>query len=649
MTIRSKVLLLSLTLLSIPYIGYEYVREMESYLRDSLEQQLLNSSRLLSGMLDEKPDLFKRNLSDTLEKESPLFAHPLRTPIWLDGHTNDWNAYLHELNEYNESYVLDSPDKTEPSLSFQHLLGKHKTHLYALFIVHDDKLVYRDPDSLRLDRSDHLQIALQSPEDNTFHRYIVTTMEDGWVNAYHVPLEGSPSTSRQQPEVEFRINGTWQATDFGYVLEIRIPLVMVKSRLAFAIADIDDEEVRNIRTIIGTSGTSKDTVGNVLITSPEIENMISGIGFTDGRRVWVLDKQRRVMAQGGSLHRDLPIGKENQTINVIYSLFLPTASEDFRDDQATASRLDGKEISEALNGNPTARWYPTSDKRAIVVSAAYPVKANNEVIGLVAVQETSNGILSVQAQAIANLLNKTLLVFLIITLVLLIFAIHLSNRLRALRNQAERAIDVNGRVQQTLIGPHGKDEIGDLARGFSNVLERLQQYHAYLESMTGRLSHELRTPIAVVRSSLENLELEALPQDTNVYMDRAREGVDRLNTIITRLSEASRLETALKNFDKEDFDLNELVWSCVSGYRLAYAKQGFQVELLQAPVIVDGAPDLIAQLLDKLISNALDFCLELLIFENVSAVPSLTTIHAWAEVLIVTKSFYGSLHRRRRD
>ena len=50
LTIRSKVLLLSLTLFSIPYVGYEYVREMEKYLRDNLETSLEDTARALANV-----------------------------------------------------------------------------------------------------------------------------------------------------------------------------------------------------------------------------------------------------------------------------------------------------------------------------------------------------------------------------------------------------------------------------------------------------------------------------------------------------------------------------------------------------------------------------------------------------------------------
>src|SRR5207248_1449980 len=101
---------------------------------------------------------------------------------------------------------------------------------------------------------------------------------------------------------------------------------------------------------------------------------------------------------------------------------------------------------------------------------------------------------------------------------------------------AEAAIESQGRLRKPIHGSAAGDEIGDLSRSFSTVLERLAQYNTYLENMAGRLSHELRTPIAVVRSSLENLKL-ARPEEAGVYLARANDGLRRLDTILTRMSE----------------------------------------------------------------------------------------------------------------
>jgi signal transduction histidine kinase len=137
------------------------------------------------------------------------------------------------------------------------------------------------------------------------------------------------------------------------------------------------------------------------------------------------------------------------------------------------------------------------------------------------------------------------------------------------------------------------------------MLAKLSQHHAYLESLASRLSHELRTPIAVVRSSLENLKLA--PADARVYIDRAEEGLRRLGTILTRMSEATRLEQGLASFERERFDLAAVVAACVEGYRLAYPEKPFELRRPQEKAVTQGSPDLAAQLLDKFVANAVDF------------------------------------------
>ena len=52
------------------------------------------------------------------------------------------------------------------------------------------------------------------------------------------------------------------------------------------------------------------------------------------------------------------------------------------------------------------------------------------------------------------------------------------------------------------------DELGDVARSFSMLLGRLNEYTGYLRTLAGKLAHEIRTPLTIVRSSLDNLESE---------------------------------------------------------------------------------------------------------------------------------------------
>ena len=159
-----------------------------------------------------------------------------------------------------------------------------------------------------------------------------------------------------------------------------------------------------------------------------------------------------------------------------------------------------------------------------------------------------------------------LAVLLVGSLALTLYATWLSSRIRRLRDDAERAIDEQGRVRAPLASSKAGDEIGDLSRSFASVLARLSDYASYQEKMASRLSHELRTPIAVVRSSLDNLKQTPLPDDARVYMVRAQDGLARLTTILTRMTEAARLEQSLSDVERERFDLAAWSAGCVDGY-----------------------------------------------------------------------------------
>jgi signal transduction histidine kinase len=73
------------------------------------------------------------------------------------------------------------------------------------------------------------------------------------------------------------------------------------------------------------------------------------------------------------------------------------------------------------------------------------------------------------------------------------------------------------------------------------------------------------------------------------------------------MTEASRLEQSLSGVERTRYDLAAVVRGCVEGYRVAYPQSAFVLELPPGRLEVEGSPDLAAQLLDKLVENAVDF------------------------------------------
>ncbi len=527
----------------------------------------------------------------------------LQQPIVVDGRSDDWNQPGVEPHEEGGWAGAG----TAP-LSFRYRVGRHGAGVYALFEVQDDRVVLRDPARPELSSCDHLQIGVVTADDQ-FLRFALDARGDGPVSSWLVQEDGTRVADN-------RITGVWRGTADGYLVELRLPRRLIGPRLSFAVVDVDDPETRTLVGQLGTTAT-REQLGTVLVPSPEISELIRGLGRAQSR-IWVVDVNRRVLAHAGTLRRPAPPPGgpaelsawdrlTERWVRPLTRRLLTQPREDFQDVEPGTYKLERPEIESALAGRETTRWRLTRDSRAVVLSASSPVWVDEQVRGAVLVEETTNDVLAGRNRGFEKLFAAMLAVSLLGASALLAFALRLSWRIRRLRDQADRAIDARGRVSGTVRGTSAGDELGDLARSFAGMLERQRQHTTYLEQVGKRLSHELRTPVGVVRSSLDNLRLQPLPKDAAVYIDRADEGLRRLATILARMSEATRLEQVLSASEREPFDLATVVRGCVEGYRLANAGHAIRLREPGEPLRVLGAPDLLAQALDKLVDNALAF------------------------------------------
>ncbi|NWL14236.1 proteobacterial dedicated sortase system histidine kinase [Pseudoalteromonas sp. Scap03] len=612
--LRSKFILLSCFLFLLPWLGYEYVWEMEKFLRQGQEKTLVGTTRALATALHERPALFdeQTNFLDQVVKGRDLYAYNLKSPIQLDGKLSDWDAYQSLFWLYDKRYLQTANDNHQlNNLSFSHMVGKFDNYLYAVFKVTDDTVIYRAKNSLSITNNDYVKIGLKNP-DGQFNTYIIAPRQDGWVNAFDANSK-MPFT---------KIQGFFKKTETGYNLELRFPLSMLGNKLGFAIADVDSKQPNQTPSIMSTSNLNNpNDLGSVLVPSPEINRILKGMGHS-GSRIWVVDNHHRVLAQSGSIQNADGVwadGLKNQApktawqrfeqayLHPLYYKILTRPEDEFIDTLHDVASMQGAHLAKALKGQPASSWRLTPDNKAVILSAAYPIWIEDKVIGAVIAEETTNGVRTLRNKSLEKLFNVILAVMLIGTVTLFFFASRISSRIRRLRDTAEQAIDAQGRVTGHINYSDANDEIGDLSRSFSNIVSRLGGYTDYLENMSSRLSHELRTPVAVVRSSLENLQSLQQSELSQKYLERASEGVERLGKIITTMSEATRLEQSIQSNEPEQFDLQKVISGCMQGYQLTYTNQLFTLNICQSTLPMQGAPEFIAQLLDKLINNALEF------------------------------------------
>lgn len=375
--------------------------------------------------------------------------------------------------------------------------------------------------------------------------------------------------------------------------------------------DADAQERRRIVALFASADPeAAASLGAAYVPSEEIERFLDVMGRR-ASRVMVVDTRSQVRGLSGNLDEAVrkpteapkPSRLLSRLLQPVIGLVVQSPTVPVGDE----SKPVGEQIDRALIGISTTHWRSTRTRDKVILSAAQPIYVGDDIVGAAIVEETTRSIQLLREEALEDLLAVTLAIVGLSLIVLIAFATRLATRVRKLHADADAAIDSQGRILGTITPSAARDELGELSRTMAGVLGRLREYNAYLEAMAGRLSHELRTPVAVVRSSLDNLGATKLPEESRVYLERAEEGVERLSRLISRLAEGTRLEKLLEHAERERFDLAKVVSGCVAGYAAAKPGRAFEATIPADAVWVMGSPDAFAQLLDKLVENADDF------------------------------------------
>lgn len=193
-----------------------------------------------------------------------------------------------------------------------------------------------------------------------------------------------------------------------------------------------------------------------------------------------------------------------------------------------------------------------------------------------------------------------ILVVMIIMLSYLLYSLMLAWRIKRLNRALQTVLDDSGRLNIEMPSHSAGDEIGELSRGIESMLGEMREYTQYLKDLGSRLSHEMKTPLAIVQSSLDNLDMEFSQE----FLQRAKLGTNRLKFILNQLSELSKLKYTLENTPKENFNLSRLYMQLGESYKSFIPNLEFEA---QEDIFVYGSSDLMAQMIDKIVDNAVDF------------------------------------------
>lgn len=549
MKLAGQLLLVSAVTLLLPWAGCQYAREVESALRAAEADSMSASARLLAAALAPAvdADAARPEVAAAGGRDLDLYAHPLQTVPTLDGFVEDWGLATQHL---------------ERAGSLDFLVGRSGpvTHVFVF-------------------------VPGATPP--------ATLLLSGRDTALAFPLDApGPVLAQGAPALDTRSRGYWQATSRGWQLEARVPSALLDGRLGLQVRDVDG----SLRG--GTWSGRPGRLATVDAAAQAALDRLAPAGF----RAFLTDAAGFVLARREPATPAAAAAPDG-LLDPVFRFALGTQVEADPAPAARPGQLSGRHVELAALGAEATRRY--ADSANNLLAAAAPVGNGVPPAAIVVLERDTAEILALTRAPTRRLLGVSLLASTGAALALLGFAAWLSWRITRLRDAADAAVGQRGEVLAALPGTAAGDELGDLARQLAALLGRVREHNLYLQELGGRLAHELRTPLAVVRTSLDNLEAEA--GSPGPWLGRAREGVDRMSHLVNALAAARQMERAIGGAELEHFDLAAQLEDMTAAYRELHPAHRFALDRPAGPGRVHGTPELLAQALDKLVDNAVDF------------------------------------------
>ena len=255
------------------------------------------------------------------------------------------------------------------------------------------------------------------------------------------------------------------------------------------------------------------------------------------------------------------------------------------------------------------------------VSAAAPVAGpGNEVL-----------LLTVNARDIRRVVRDERVTLGLVLLVTITFSVLLSlflartiaRPLRTLAHAAHRVRLGRDREVNVPVLPARRDEIGRLARAIHDMSQALRDRIDATEAFAADVTHELKNPLASLRSAVDSLDRVEDPELRRRLLEVVRHDVHRLDRLIVEIAETSRLDAELSRAHFEPVDLGRLIERLVPVWEQRAVDRGGVGIAFARPrtgtAVIMGDEARLVRLIDNIVDNAISFSPEGGLVEIVAA------------------------------
>jgi two-component system sensor histidine kinase ChvG len=271
---------------------------------------------------------------------------------------------------------------------------------------------------------------------------------------------------------------------------------------------------------------------------------------------------------------------------------------------------DYGEAMRALRGESGSAVRSDPQTGGLAISVAVPVQRYKQVLGAVMLS-SSNGEIEEELRTVRLELLRIFGVALLVTILLSLYlASTIARPLRRLADAAERARGRGARVEIPDLMGRG-DEIGELSRSLRDMTDALWLRMSAIESFAADVAHEIKNPLSSLRSAVETVGRIEDPVKRRRLMAIIQDDVERLDRLISDISDASRLDAELSRQEVSPTDIAAMLQALVEMHETTRA-EGAPGLVLDMPergreLIVPGIESRLSQVFVNVIANAVSF------------------------------------------
>jgi signal transduction histidine kinase len=161
-------------------------------------------------------------------------------------------------------------------------------------------------------------------------------------------------------------------------------------------------------------------------------------------------------------------------------------------------------------------------------------------------------------------------------------------------------------LEERLPEPVNSDEISRLAETFNHMLDRLQSSVTQLRTVTGGIAHDLKSPVTLIRGTLESALCQEGNDKWRDSVGEAIEDLDRLLHLLNTTLDLAEAKAGALRIDRNPVDFSDVVRRLVDIYHPAMAERRHQVTSdIEGHVVVDADLSLLHRVVSNLLENEL--------------------------------------------